>query len=308
MPEKLADMPSSKPIRSMTGFAQAKSETQAGELTISLRGVNHRGLDLHFHQSHEFSPFESSMRALLKQDILRGHIEIRTGVTRTNGQRGGLNSEVLRAYAEAFKRAAESLSLENKPDLNALLGLPGVVAQSSETQELGAGFETLLLAALSVCAATFNECREREGSKLAEEMLRELAEVEQANAQIQTLRGGVLAVFHLRLEEKLRDLLSGSGVPASRLVEECAILADRSDIQEEVTRLDVHAIELRRILESGGAIGKQIDFLIQEMNRETNTVLAKSSTAGDVGLKITALGLAIKANIERIREQALNLE
>jgi uncharacterized protein (TIGR00255 family) len=135
-----------------------------------------------------------------------------------------------------------------------------------------------------------------------------LDEVERAAIAIKELRIGALPAFQLRLQEKLGELLNGSAVPESRIIEECAMLADRSDIQEELTRLTVHAAELHRILDGGGPIGKQIDFLLQEMNRETNTILAKSSSAGDAGLKITGFGLAVKANIERIREQALNLE
>ncbi len=292
----------------MTGFAQVRRNTAAGELTVSLRSVNHRGLDLHFHLSHEFARFENGMRSLLKEKIARGHLEIRAGVARDSAQRGGLNIEALTQYVEVFKKAADNLGLNSQPDLNALLTLPGVIAQSSEPQELGSDFEGLLLAALQECTEAFNECRAREGDKLAAEMSSELSQVERSTDEMKALRASILVAFQQRLQERMKELLNGSGIPEARIVEECAVLADRSDIQEELTRLLVHSAELRRILDGGGAIGKQIDFLLQEMNREANTVLAKSSSAGDAGLKITAHGLAIKANIERIREQALNLE
>lgn len=293
----------------MTGFAQVSHDTSAGELRVSVRSVNHRGLDLHFHQSHEFSPFENGMRSILKEHIGRGHVEIRAGLTRPNGTRGGLNTDTLLQYAELFRNAATALDLDNRPDLNALLTLPGVITdQSAEALELEPGFESLLLAALAECIGTFNDCRSREGVKLAEDMLSELQDVQQAAAEVKELRATILPSFHQRLQDKLRELLGGSNIPDSRIVEESAVLADRSDIQEEITRLSVHSAELQRILGAGGAIGKQIDFLLQEMNRETNTMLAKSSNAGDAGLRITTLALAIKANIERIREQALNLE
>jgi len=292
----------------MTGFAQIRRDTPAGELTVSLRGVNHRGLDLHFHHSHEFAPFENGMRSVLKENIGRGHIEIRAGIARQNSQRGGLNIEVLKQHAAVFQKAAETLGLDSKPDLNVLLTLPGVISQTAEAQELGPEFEAGLLEALTGCTAEFNDCRQREGCKLAEQMLSELGEVEKAAAEIKALRATVLPAFQQRLLEKLRELLHGSGIADSRVMEECALLADRSDIQEELTRLTVHAAELHRILDSGGAVGKQIDFLLQEMNRETNTILSKSASAGDAGLKITGYGLSIKANIERVREQALNLE
>ena len=112
----------------------------------------------------------------------------------------------------------------------------------------------------------------------------------------------------LALRERIAELLNGSGVPEARIAEEAALLADRSDIEEELTRLTVHTAELKRILDEGGEIGKRLDFLLQEMNREANTTLSKSSGAGEPALQITNLGLAIKANIEKIREQSLNLE
>jgi uncharacterized protein (TIGR00255 family) len=293
----------------MTGFAQVTRETPAGELTLSLRSVNHRGLDLHFHTSHDFAAFENSMRALLKENVARGHIEIRGGLARAGLTRGGLNLDALKQYDAALQEAAIALNIIYQPDLNALLALPGVMSsQSAEAPELGATFETSLLTALSECTSIFNQCREREGTKLAADMLSELAEVQSATAEIKTLRASVLPAFKQRLLERLRELLNGAGIVDSRIMEEAAVLADRSDIQEEITRLSVHSTELHRILSTGGPVGKQIDFLLQEMNRETNTTLAKSSNAGDSGLSITSLALAVKANIERIREQALNLE
>ncbi len=292
----------------MTGFAQVKRDTEAGELTISLRSVNHRGLDLHFYQSHEFAPFENGMRSILKENIARGHLEIRSGLGREERAASGLNMPVLEQYTDAFRTAAASLGLDSKPDLNVMLALPGVMARMAEPRDLDAGFEALFQSLLTECIALFNECREREGAKLADDIASELTEVERATTEVRRIRAEVLPAFQKRLQEKLSELLSAGSVPEARIVEESAILADRSDVQEELTRLTVHASELRRLLKAGGPLGKQIDFLLQEMNRETNTTLAKSSNAGDPGLQITALALAIKANIERIREQALNLE
>jgi uncharacterized protein (TIGR00255 family) len=136
----------------------------------------------------------------------------------------------------------------------------------------------------------------------------ELSDIERACREMEALRVEALSFFHARLREKLNELLSGPSIPESRLAEEAAVLAERSDIEEELTRLAVHTKELRRILEQGGPLGKPVDFLLQEMNRETNTTLSKSSGAGELALKIGSLALAVKANIERIREQALNLE
>jgi uncharacterized protein (TIGR00255 family) len=298
-------------VRSMTGFAQVRRQTELGELSVSLRSVNHRGLDLHFHLGAEFLQFESAMRALLKESIGRGHVEIRVSLTRVAGAAGlGYNSDALKAYAAAFRAAAVELVLDSKPDLNVLLTLPGVVGNGigSEGKPLDAQFQPLLLEALAECLVSLNAVREREGAELRKALLAELASIEQARDEMARLRAQATPYLLERLREKLNELLNGAGVTEARLAEEAAILADRSDVEEELTRLGIHAQEMRRIVEAGGPIGKPLDFLLQEMNRETNTTLSKSTGAGDPALKLTNLGLAVKANIERIREQALNLE
>ncbi|HEY6989309.1 MAG TPA: YicC/YloC family endoribonuclease [Bryobacteraceae bacterium] len=297
-----------KPVRSMTGYAQLRASTASGELTLTLRSVNHRGLDLHFQQPSELSPFETAMRALLKECIGRGHLEIRVSLMKDDGaQNTACNWQALKGYVETFRRARKELRLDGEPDLNILLGLPGVLGGAAEAKELDSSFQAELLAALHTAVSQLNESREREGRELAAGLVRELAEIERAAAEIQQLRKAALAFYQEKLREKLSELLAGS-IPENRLAEEAALLAERSDIEEELTRLGVHTKEMRRMIQDGGAIGKPLDFLLQEMNRETNTTLSKSSSIGEIGLKIGNLALGIKANIERIREQALNLE
>ncbi len=296
------------PVRSMTGFAMVRQPTATGELTVTLRSVNHRSLDLHFQHQGELAQFENAMRALLKQNIARGHIEIRLTLVHDREQDGVYNQELLKRYVEAFRHASEDLSLHNEPDLNAFFTLPGVFEASHDTKSLDKNFETEILRALSACIDELNEYREREAGELCLGFEQEIRSIEQRTAQIGAIRGEALPHFVRRLQERLTDLLEGSNVSESRLIEEAALLADRSDVQEELARLGVHSRELRRILEGGGEIGKRVDFLLQEMNRETNTVLSKTSGIGEAGLTITNLALDIKANIERMREQALNLE
>lgn len=305
-------MPSSvepaKPVRSMTGYAQVRASTASGELTLSLRSVNHRGLDLHFQHPSELSPFEAAMRALLKERIGRGHLEIRVSLAKDDGaQNTACDWEALKRYLEIFRHARKELLLDSEPDLNVLLGLPGVFGGAPGTKEVDSAFQEELLTALGAAISQLNGCREREGRELAAGLTRELGEIERATAEIQQLRKDALTYYHEKLREKLQELLAGT-IPENRLAEEAALLAERSDIEEELTRLGVHTKEMRRMIQDGGAIGKPLDFLLQEMNRETNTTLSKSSSVGEIGLKIGNLALGIKANIERIREQALNLE
>ncbi len=293
----------------MTGFAAARRETGEGELTVSLRSVNHRGLDLHFHGGSEFTVFENEMRSLLKRHIARGHVEVRLGLNRVQREMPTqLNRAVLDRYLEAFRETAREHKLDSRPDLNVLLAMRGVMNESSSPNALPAVFLPEALAALENCVAALNSFREREGDQLRLEMMQHAEEIESSTAEIAGVRADALPYFNARLREKLSDLLAGAPISESRLVEEAAILADRSDIQEEIVRLGLHVRELRKTLAEGGEVGKRLDFLLQEMNRETNTTLAKSTNAGEPGLLITNLALAVKANIERIREQALNLE
>ena len=297
------------PIRSMTGYAQVRKESGAGELTVSLRTVNHRGLDIHFHNASEFAVFENGMRAIIKQNIARGHVEVRVFLTRdAQAQTRAFNREMVARYVDVFYTARKEFGLSGELDLNVVLTLPGVFDAPLDPKPLDDAFGTELESAIGECVCELNAYREREASQLVKGLEGEITAIEQQAARISSIRSEVVPVLQARLRERLLDLLGGENVPESRVVEEAAVLADRSDVQEELTRLEVHARELRRILAGGGEIGKRLDFLLQEMNRETNTILSKTSGAGEIGLTITSLGLGIKANIERIREQALNLE
>jgi uncharacterized protein (TIGR00255 family) len=297
------------PIRSMTGYALVRRETSAGELTVSLRSVNHRGLDLHFYLGSEFAPFENALRSLLKERIGRGHIEIRMSlVSGAQDDRGGYNRELLKRHLFAFQQAATEFDLDSKPDLNVLLGLPGIWESARDTKPVSPSFGEEAVAVMGACANELNHYREREGRELVDAIVRELDALNASSSQIASARSDAVPQFAARLQERLRFLLGDQTIPPSRLVEEAAVLADRSDVQEELTRLEVHSRELRRMLDGGGEVGKRLDFLLQEMNRETNTILSKSSAIGDSGLSITNAGVQMKANIERMREQALNLE
>lgn len=303
----------SVPIRSMTGYARVRNATSAGELTVSLRSVNHRGLDLHFHHPPELAVYENAIRTLLKRHLARGHVEVRLSIVRKESDAAVYNRDLLARYVSLFREASAEFGLDAKPDLNALFAMPGVLQAASEPpaacepQAGGDAFEGEILGAVVACIADLNAYREREGRELCADIEREICGIEQDTLEIAGIRRDALAHFHQRLEERLKDLLA-PGVSEARLAEEAALLADRSDVQEELTRLEAHTREMRRMLASGAETGKRLDFLLQEMNREANTLLSKTSGAGDTGLGITRLGLALKAKIEKIREQALNLE
>jgi len=292
----------------MTGFARVKKTLPAGEIIVSLKTVNHRGLDLHFHMPPELDALENELRAAIKRGIARGHLQIHLVFTRPGeGGSAPVNRPLLEAYVRAFREAAEVYNLGGEPDLNAALRLPGMLG-GPDQEELGETVSQAVLQAVDEAVALLNASREREGAITAQELHQRCRVIRGLVERIEEIRTGAVPAFQKRLREKLADLLHGAGIDPQRLVQEAAILADRSDISEELIRLRTHAEQLEQMLAAGGEIGKRLDFLLQEMNRESNTVLSKTGGLGDLGLTITELALAAKSEIDKIREQSLNLE
>jgi uncharacterized protein (TIGR00255 family) len=294
-------------IRSMTGFARVKKTSGAAEVELTVKSVNHRGLDIHFHMSDELDVFENALRSALKRHVLRGHFQVRVVFTRSQAAAPALNRGLLEAYFGAFRQAASEMGIAGEPDLNTALALPGMFRETGGEQPEEAA-EQFLVSALEEAVLALNAFREREGKELVAELTARASAIRDAASRMQELRSQAAPAFQARLSERLAELLGGSSVEPQRLAQEAALLADRSDISEEITRLRVHTSQLEALLAGGGEIGKKLDFLLQEMGREANTILSKTSGAGDLGLVMTEVGLAVKAEIEKIREQALNLE
>jgi uncharacterized protein (TIGR00255 family) len=292
----------------MTGFARVRKNIPEGEIVLSLKSVNHRGLDLHFHLPPEMDPIESSIRGIVKEGLSRGHVQIHLNFSpATEQQAAPLNRVLLETWLRAFREAAEAYQLEGTPDLNAALRLPGMLTVTAG-QDVSHAVEQAILGAARDAVALLNTSREREGAAMAAEMLERCAAICDLASRIENIRTGAIPAFQKRLRERLADLLNGAGIDPQRLAQEVALLADRSDISEELIRLKTHAVQLREILRGSGEMGKRLDFLLQEMNRESNTILSKTGGLGDLGLTITDLALAAKSEIDKIREQSLNVE
>ncbi len=296
-------------LRSMTGFARVRKVFAEGEVVVSLKSVNHRGLDLHFHMPAELDAMENDVRGAIKRGMVRGHVQIHVSLMRTAGEAAGLNRPLLDLYMTAFREAAKAYEIEGQwPDLNAAMGIPGMLGAGGETGEIGEAAVKAVLEATAEAIETLNVVREREGAVTAAEMRQRCQNIRGLVSRMDEIRSGAVEAFQKRLREKLADLLNGAAIEPQRLALEAAVLADRSDIAEELLRLGTHAGQLEAMLEGGGEVGKRLDFLLQEMNREANTVLSKTGGLGDLGLTMTDLGLEAKSEIDKIREQSLNLE
>lgn len=296
----------------MTGFARVRKAAPegagGGEIILSLKSVNHRGLDLHFHLPVDMDPFESALRNAVKTKVARGHLQIHVSYTPSPAScNSALNKPLFAAYLAAFREAASEFDLSGKPDLNAAMRIPGML-HADANGDISPELEKCLVRAMDEAIVILNRFREREGGEIAAEMRSRCTIIQEHAAEMEEIRSRATPEFQKRLKERLRNLLRGAGVEPQRLAQEAALLADRSDVSEELMRLKTHAVQIESLLAGDGEVGKKLDFLLQEMNRETNTILSKTGGLGELGLKITDLALAAKAEIDKIREQSLNLE
>jgi uncharacterized protein (TIGR00255 family) len=300
-------------IYSMTGFAQARVEREGSAVRINLRSVNHRFLDLHLRMPDGFEVFESRIRQAVRNRLRRGHVDI--NIYYEAGGTGAIevNHEIAESYLKAVERLRKEFSVKVEPDLVSLLRLPGVVAapgtagelQSEEKQErLGTQVEACLEQALN----KLEVMRRSEGQSLLAEMQGFLGRIGARTSEIETLTERVRPAIANRLEIRLGELLKGVQVDPIRLAQEASILAERSDVSEELARLRSHVEQFGKLLNGAGEAGKKLDFLLQEMQREANTLLSKTPGVESEGLAITGLALEVKSDIEKLREQAQNVE
>jgi uncharacterized protein (TIGR00255 family) len=297
---------------SMTGYAQARAETTDLALRVSIKSVNHRFLDLKMRLAEGLELYEPRLRQMVRERIHRGHVELQVSAEPRTAATIQVNQELVRAYM----RAAEALRQETRAaadvDVVALLRLPGVISglgiatpQSDESQKkLGRALEDCLGEALS----KLDDMRRAEGGHLVEELNKRLTKIEGEADQVRVLAETLRPAFARRLEARLKELLSGVSLEPARLAQEAALLAERSDISEELERLRSHVAQFASLLRGAGEMGKKLDFLLQEMNREANTLLSKTPGVDSEALAITGLALEIKADIEKLREQVQNIE
>jgi uncharacterized protein (TIGR00255 family) len=312
-------MHSRLPIRSMTGFAQVRGEVQnnngssAGAaasnghlaFAFSLKSVNHRFLDLHFRLPSGTDSLEMQLRRLLKERIARGHIEVSLSLERSSSEAFSLNHQLVGGYIAAFRAAAAEFSLAAVPDLNAILRIPGALDSSNEDRD--SEIEGAVLPKVGEALDRLNQMREEEGRGIERELRQRMGHVQKASQGVDKHRHAILQTYVEKLKGRMQELI-GTSVEPERILQEAALLVDRSDVQEELVRLDTHVKHFLGLLDEGGEVGKKLDFLLQEMNREANTLLSKTSGLAGEALKITEMGLAIKAEIEKAREQVQNIE
>ncbi|WP_352432039.1 YicC/YloC family endoribonuclease [Pyrinomonas sp.] len=293
-------------MKSMTGYGRGQTTSADFRVTVELKTVNNRFLDLQLRASAELTGIETVVRQAVGARLARGRVEATITFERTGEIAYEINRALLAGILHAMREVQKEFTLTTQPDINALVRLPGVlqpVRASLSAEEID-GINRALAQALD----ELDQMRVREGEALKREMLAHLAEIERLVPVIEDLAADQVEIYRARLQRRVGELLARSGadiieLDQARLAQEVAYLAERSDITEEVARLKSHLAQFRALAAEAGEVGKKLDFLLQELNREANTILSKTT---DIAIK--EAGLAIKAEIEKLREQAQNVE
>jgi uncharacterized protein (TIGR00255 family) len=293
----------------MTGYAQARAMESGWSLRVSIRAVNHRFLDLHLRVPEGFEPIEPRIRQIIRERIRRGHLDVTVHYELAGPKAVGVNQEVAAAYLKAMDVLRKQFDLQAEPDLASLFRLPGVIGSPSGSLEGElARIEVIVVQCLSEALDKLDRMRGLEADSLREEMSGRLAKVAALSAKVEVRAEKARPAFAQRLETRLKELLGEAQIDPTRLALEAAVAAERSDVSEELARLGSHVQQFQSLLSGAADVGKKLDFLLQEMQRETNTLLSKTPGTEAEGLEITRFALEIKSEIEKLREQVQNIE
>lgn len=291
-------------IKSMTGFGRYEYADASRNITVEVKSVNHRYLDVNIKMPKKLNFFESAIRTLLKEYIERGKVDIY--ITYEDFTENNLSLQYNKAlageYLKYLNQMAEEFGLENDIRVSTLSRYPEVFAmeeQPVDEDELWSSLEKALRGAFE----PFVESRVREGENLKKDLCEKLDNMVSYVDFIEERSPQIIVEYRARLEEKLRELLADNQLDDSRIAQEVTIFADKICVDEETVRLKSHILSMKDSLNAGGSVGRKLDFLAQEMNREANTILSKSND-----LKISDTGISLKTDIEKVREQIQNIE
>ncbi|MDX2030872.1 MAG: YicC/YloC family endoribonuclease [Blastocatellia bacterium] len=290
-------------LKSMTGYGQGSASGENFSVTVDIRSVNNRNLDIHWRAPQDLAPLEIALKKQVQAAISRGRVDVTVSFVQTADTLYELNRPLIRGYLEALKTMRDEFGLSGDADLATIARLPNVMLSQAGGNTLSdttvQGIEAALTQALTALVAM----RAVEGHELQKELLARVGRIEKAVAIIETGADGLVDAYREKIRKRITELLEKTAIDETRLAQEVAYLAERSDITEEITRLKSHLVQLQELISGDGEIGKKLDFLLQETNREANTILSKSSE-----LSICDSAIDIKTEVEKLREQAQNVE
>ncbi|MEQ1761972.1 MAG: YicC/YloC family endoribonuclease [Pyrinomonadaceae bacterium] len=292
-------------MKSMTGFGRGSASGENFSVNVELKTVNNRFLDVNLRLSGELQQLETRLKHLIRERLSRGRVEVNVQYDKSDEITYELNRPMIAGYLAAMKQMQEEFGLSGEPDLNVVARLPNVVVPKKDDldPEFLAGIESALSAALE----DLEKMRGKEGELLRSELHTLINGIDSRLPTIETESANVAEEYRLRLTKKIGDMLAKSEsqieLDQGRLAQEISYLADRADISEEITRLRTHLGHFRLIMADDNEVGKRLDFLTQELNREANTITSKTSN-----MVVKENALQIKSDIEKIREQVQNIE
>lgn len=292
-------------MQSMTGYGRAFVEIDGRQMTVEVKSVNHRFLDIAFRMPRNLMFLEDAARKRIGERVARGHVDVFVTYRnlRTDARVVQVDEALFNAYADALQTLSGSSgpSLRDDRTLMGIARMPDVltVAEAEEDQE---AVKALMLGALDEALGALTAMRAREGEAIRQDLAARVDAIQNMTEQVRSRYPQTVAAYTQRLKDAVAELV-GSGVDETRLLMEAALMADRSAIDEEIVRLNSHAEQLRGLLALDEPVGRRIDFIVQELNRETNTISSKSQD-----IPITKLAVDMKAEIEKLREQVQNVE
>ncbi|HAD20002.1 MAG: YicC family protein [Lachnospiraceae bacterium] len=291
-------------IQSMTGFGRSEITNSARKITVEIKSVNHRFLELNIRMPRRLNAFEVQIRSLLKTMIHRGKVDLSLYCEELSEEASSLryNQSLAAEYVRYFRQVAEDFSLKNDISVSSIVHFPDVLtAEDAEPDETEVWKD--LQTAVCEAAEQLIEAREKEGSSLRKDLLGKLEQLDADVAQIEARAPGIVSDYRSRIEAQAKELLGDVQIDENRLASELVLFSDKICTDEETVRLKNHIHSMRQVLENGGDVGRRLDFLAQEMNREANTILSKAND-----LATSDLAIDLKTGIEKIREQIQNIE
>ena len=290
-------------IKSMTGFGKNNLAINDRNYQVEIRSVNHRYLDINIKMPRQLTYLEEIIKKAISTKIKRGKIDVSISFENnsTEGRNVKINTEIAKMYIEQLRKLAEEENILSDIQVTEITKLPDVlninIDQDDDT------IKQELLESVSIATDNLIEMKQAEGNKIAEDLIRRINYIEEKILKISELSTGLIEEYVVKLEERIKEILKTDIIDKSRIAQEVVIYADKTSIEEEITRLKSHIIQFRNLLKEEEPIGKKIDFLIQEMNRETNTIGSKANN-----LDIVNGVIDIKTELENIREQIQNIE
>ena len=290
-------------IKSMTGFGQGSADGENFKVRVDIRSVNNRYLDVHTRLPQELSSLEVTLKKQVQAALKRGRIDVTIAIEQSRQATFEINRPLVAGYLTALGELKTEFGLQGDPSLDLVAKLPGAIQVSQDTTSLDESLVAGVVAAVSQAIVALTEMRLTEGQGLAGELKQRLDNIESQLPVIESEAARLPGLYREKLQKRLQDLVEGGQIDETRLAQEAVMLADRSDISEEITRLKSHISQMRDQLRGDEEVGKRLDFILQEMNREANTILSKSSD-----LSISDAAIVIKTEVEKLREQAQNVE